>query len=81
MVPILVVATNFPVASVARIAELRPVQVVPKVVRVEEELVKLWRPVQLLALVRLRPTVCAALPLYEPENVREPFVAERLKRL
>ena len=72
MPPILVVATSLPVASVERIAELMPVQVVPRVVRVEEALVNCCRPVQLFALVRLIPQLeTVALPLYEePESVR-----------
>ena len=53
-VPTLVVATSLPLASVERSAELMPVQVVPRVVRVEELLAKDWRPVQELALARLR---------------------------
>lgn len=36
-----------------------------------------WRAVKLFALARLRPTVCAAAPVYEPENVSDPFVAVR----
>ncbi len=47
----------------------------------EEELVKVWSPVQALALVRLRPMVRAVPPLYEPENVREPLVAVRSAKL
>ncbi len=54
---------------------------VPAEKSVEVALVKVWSAVQLLALARLRPTLCAVEPLYEPENVREPLVAVREFRL
>lgn len=49
--------------------------------RVAVALVKVWRAVQALALVRFKPTVRAAEPLYAAEKVREASVAERLAKL
>jgi hypothetical protein len=48
---------------------------------VEDALAKVWSAVQVLAFPRLRATVCAVPPLYEPENVRVPLAAVRLARL
>jgi hypothetical protein len=46
--------------------------------RVEEALVKRWRPVQTFAFVRFKPMVRAVEPLYVPLKVRVASVAERL---
>jgi hypothetical protein len=48
---------------------------------VDEEYPNVWRAVQVLAFPRLRPTVLAVPPLYVPENVRVPSVAEKFARL
>ena len=42
---------------------------------------KFCSPVHVFAFARLSPTVCAVLPLYEPEKVSVPFVAVRALRL
>ncbi len=36
-----------------------------------------WSAVKVLALFKFSATVCAAVPVYEPEKVSDPLVAER----
>jgi hypothetical protein len=53
---------------------VRPPPSVP--IPMVEEALMICPAVQTLALPRLRPMVCAAVPVYEPEKVSVPFVAE-----
>ena len=72
-----------PLLFVERSAFLKPSKKILVDVASKPEVVafpKFWVAVHQLALPRLRPMVCAAEPLYEPENESEPLVAERLKR-
>jgi len=67
--PLIVVVAVEPMKRVSSIENL-----------VEEALMKVWSPVQLLGLERLSPTVLAVPPLYASENVRVLSVAVRPAR-